>query len=343
MHDELLANGVYQIFRLSEYLIVLIATAKMAMNPFRWAAFRWIALSTFCFASAGVLLTITGLVGTNLVTPLLPVIPSIAGPWAAFASGSIKDSGFISFNHGYAGIQLILSGGAAYLFFEQSKHIRLLICSLLLLSTFASMSRASFVVAVLLVLALEWKKPDSNLTTMVLILSLCGFLAVHSLTLGDTVERQTSSASSMEEDGLSGRTDIWQEHFSYFKFNPLNIIVGTGFGYTAKTHSDNAHMLYLHVLTETGSVGLLFFIYLQRRTLLLLQDRRTRAMRLTVWALLLTGLTQETLYPVATFSHFLGFYLSALAVTLRYAGNFEARPALSSGCHIASLRFRGGA
>jgi hypothetical protein len=48
-----------------------------------------------------------------------------------------------------------------------------------------------------------------------------------------------------------------------------------------------------------------------------------RAMRLTFWALLITGLTQETLYPVAAFSHFLGFYLSALVIALRFGGNLK--------------------
>jgi O-antigen ligase len=269
------------------------------------------------------LLTVSGLVRTSVVSPFLPATPLLAGPWGAFASGGIEDSGFISYNHAYAGMQLILSGGAAYMFFEQFKRIRMLICSLLLLCTFASRSRACFILALLLVFVLEWKRTKSNLFVLVLLCCFGGLWAVRSSLTEDIVERQASSSSSLDEDGLSGRTDIWQEHLNYFAEHPLNVLFGTGYGYAGRVGSNNAHDMYLHVMTETGLAGLLLFLYLQRQTLLLLQSPHMRAMRLTFWALLITGLTQETLYPVAAFSHFLGFYLSALVIALRFGGNLK--------------------
>jgi O-antigen ligase len=239
-------------------------------------------------------------------------------------------------------MQLILSGGISYLCFEQSRRIRLLVCVLLLAATFASRSRATLIVALVLLVALEWKQAKSNLFALILICSLGGLWAGHSFATADLVERQSSSVSSLDDDGLSGRTSIWQDHLDYFAAHPLNLIFGAGYGYAGKACKNNAHMLLLHVVTEAGLAGGLIFLYLQGQTLLLLRNTRLRTMRLTVWALLLTGLTQETLYPVAAFSHFLGFYLSALVMALRFADipirNSGARteyPAVSSTCEAA--------
>lgn len=319
-HDDFVTIGGYQIFKSIQFMIVLIATAQMTMTMRRWAIFKGIALSTFFLVSVGVLLVASGLFSTNAVTPLLPASPLLAGPWGAYVAGSQDlGGGFISYNHGYSGIQLILSAGVAYLCFEESKRIRLLICLLLVLCTFVSGSRVCFITAVVLVVLLERKRTNSNLFVLVILLGLGVLWAAQSSTLESAIERQSSAVSSIDDDGLSGRTGIWQEHFDYFVAHPLNLVFGTGYGYTGKASHNNAHNLYLQVMTETGIAGLFFFLYLQRRTLLLLENHRLRTMRLTVWALLFTGLTQETLYPTATFSQFLGFYLSALIIAIRFA------------------------
>jgi O-antigen ligase len=321
--NEHVTTGIYQLARSVEYLAVLLVAAQTAIAATQWKVLRWVMLLTFFLISGGLLVIATHLITPSVVSPLLPLAPALAGPWGAYANGEIKDGGFISYNHAYIGMQLILSGGATYFCFERSRRVRLLICLLLLLCTFYSFSRASFIVASVLVLALEWRREKSNLLALAVLCSLGGAWAIQSLAVEDVVERQSSSASSVDEDGMSGRTTIWQDHLDYFTSHPINLIVGTGYGYAGWVSPANAHNLYLHVTTEAGLVGLIFFLYLQRRTLLLLRGHKLRTMRLTVLALLVSGLTQETFYPVVSFSHFLGFYLSVLAITLRSANSSE--------------------
>jgi O-antigen ligase len=228
--------------------------------------------------------------------------------------------GFISYNHAYTAIQLILSGGAAYLFSEHSRRIRMLICSLLLMCSFLSGSRSGFITAIVLVLALEWKRAGCNILPLFLLCGLGSLWIAQSIDVDNYIDRQSSSASSLDDDGLSGRTGIWQDHLDYFSNHPLNLLFGTGFGYGGKASDSNAHMLYFHVMTETGLAGLLVFMYIQRRTLLMCINPRLRTMRLTILALLITGVTQDSLYPTPAFTHFLGFYLSVLVISLRYVG-----------------------
>jgi hypothetical protein len=321
VHDSSTVYGIYQMFRSLQFLIVLLATAGIAFTQRRRITFARIALVSFCLIAAGVLLTASGAVNTGEVTPLLPASPALAGPWSGYILGGdgVQGCGFVSYNHAYTGIQLILSGSAAYLFFERSPRIRLLICCLLLVCTFVTESRADFLAAAALVFLLEWKQAKSNLFVLVVLVAVGGLWTARSLATEKIVDRQSSSVSALNDDGLSGRTGIWQDHVGYFAAHPLNVLYGAGFGYASKASATNAHMLYLHVMTETGLAGLALFLYVQRQTLRLLRMAGARTMFWTVCALLLTGLTQETLYPVAAFSHFLGFYLSALVVAIRVA------------------------
>jgi O-antigen ligase len=320
LHDDGALIGAYQCARLLQFIVVIFAVTHVEMDLSRWKIFRWVSLSAFCLISAGLIVTSLGVVDASLGAPLLPASPLLAGPWGSYAAGGIQNSGFIGYNHAYAGAQLILSAGIAYLCFEGSKNIRLIICLFLLFSTFASGSRASLIVAVMLVLALEWGRTNSNLFILVLFCVLGFSWSIGSIVTEDAAERQASSISSFEDDGLAGRTDIWQEHIDYFTAHPMNVLFGTGYGYNGRASSSNAHMLYLHVLTETGLAGLLFFLYLQKKTLLLLRAPDLRAVRLTVWALLFSGLTQETIYPTAALTHFVGYYLCALVIALRFGG-----------------------
>jgi O-antigen ligase len=228
-------------------------------------------------------------------------------------------SGFIGFNHGYVAMQLVLSGGCAYWMFEKSPLWRVVICGLLLVGTFATGSRGGFIVALIFVSLCESRQTKNSSIVLVLFVTLGVIGLATSSEFEGSLDRQKSATNSMQDDGLSGRTDIWQEHIDYFRSNPLNLFVGAGFGFGEKVSESNAHNLYLQVATESGIVGLIIFIYLQVNTLRHLGGEHFKTIRITVWMLLLVGLTQDTLYPVPAFSQFIGFYLSTLIVTFRIA------------------------
>jgi hypothetical protein len=78
-------------------------------------------------------------------------------------------------------------------------------------------------------------------------------------------------------------------------------------------------MLYLHLIVEGGLIGLAAFLLVASTVLRHLRLREA-GLQPILWAtvaLLFSSLTQETLYPTPATGHFLGFYLSAVAIALR--------------------------
>ena len=81
---------------------------------------------------------------------------------------------------------------------------------------------------------------------------------------------------------------------------------------------DNAHMLYLQILSEAGVIGLGAFLALAGYLLRQLwnRDSAPRPVFWTFLTLLGTGLTQETLYPVPAFEHTLALAMCSVALCL---------------------------
>ena len=78
-------------------------------------------------------------------------------------------------------------------------------------------------------------------------------------------------------------------------------------------------MLPLHIILETGIVGLLMFFLLFSNILKCLYQNEsgTKPVFWVTVCLLIGSISQETFYPVAALGHFLGFYLSSVAIVLR--------------------------
>jgi hypothetical protein len=93
-------------------------------------------------------------------------------------------------------------------------------------------------------------------------------------------------------------------------------LLGSGFGAAS---GKNAHLLYLQIVYEVGLIGLAVFAGLIYKVLSYLKfyERGIRPIYWATIAFLLSGLSQETFYPVPSFGHFLGFYLCSLAIALR--------------------------
>lgn len=139
------------------------------------------------------------------------------------------------------------------------------------------------------------------------------------------VARQTSTFEGYKADNLAGRTNIWEAHLQSLDDRPWTWMVGYGFG-SAITRGNQAHMQPLNMVSEIGLIGLAIGLVLMGITLKALWDWEAAGHPM-LWgtvALLFTSLTQETLYPVAAFGHFLGFYLVAVAIALRLAADIPA-------------------
>jgi O-antigen ligase len=308
--------GKYQLYRYLQFLVVFNVTCRIRMNNDRYSRLRGLSLAVFLCIAGGVLLTFWGIIPTEVAGAQLPQSLILAGPWAYYSLGTVDQGvGFVGFNHAYTAAQLILAAGLALHFQPRGLRSRALIFSLLLLCTLVSRSRAGFVCAVLMVFALEARRSVRSLILLIVISFTATGVVIIKSNLDDIVQRQSSTVSSYDEDGMSGRTDIWKERVDFITADPVRVLLGTGFGF-AQASGENAHNLYLHLILETGLAGLGVFMLFQLRFLFffLTKGRHGTALFWTIAVLLLSAVTQETLYPVLAFGHFIGFF--ALAIGL---------------------------
>jgi len=321
------AFGVFQVLRIMEFLLVCLVSTNVELNESRLHRLRRLTLWVFLGIACGVLLTFTGIVPTRLVASHLPSALNTAGPWSSYSTGDLAQGvGFIGYNHGYTAVQLLLAAALCLHFGPRKMSTRFSVVGLLLVTTLLTGSRAGFLCAIVWVVAMEAKKP----TALILGLAAASLLAVTLMNIDEdalskALERQTSSTDSYEQDGFSGRTEIWQDRVSFLSAEPHRWLIGGGFG-SAVESGNNAHMLYLQLILEVGIVGLGAFLIYELMVLkyLFRYEGHGRPLFWLTIVLLLSSFSQETLYPVAAFSHLLGFYVCIVAIGCR------ARPAMQS-------------
>jgi hypothetical protein len=308
--------GALQLLRLLQCAVLFHAVMSTRLDIRRMKIIGAISGCVCIGIGLGVMLTFSGLVPTSSVSSHLPSDIWIAGPWAGYVSGAVEQGvGFIGFNHAYTGIQLLLSAGLALQFIPRNRCVRTIILGFLLLCTFLSRSRDAFVIAILFATLVEFRRRPASL----MIVAACGLVWFGYMTsksdLSDVIDRQSSSASSYQEDGLSGRTTIWEERIQFLNSQPLRWFVGAGFG---SSSGNNAHMLPLHIVGETGLLGLILFGVLHYRILRSLRSTLDGNQELfwAVLALIVSSATQETLYPVIAFPQFELFFVFCAALGL---------------------------
>ena len=203
---------------------------------------------------------------------------------------------------------------------KRSEVLAAIIPILIVVTCFISGSRAGFLAAILVAICVSGLRAQSICAWVsigVVVMSLPMFGIDTSSAFQQATDRQGSSTDSYQEDGLSGRTQMWSERVDFMNSVPRHWLVGAGFGSTIET-GNNAHNLILQLLIEGGTFGLAVFIYFQYRIIRLLLKGGDGA-RPLVWvtiALLMTCFTQETFYPVPAFPHFLAFFVVAVALSI---------------------------
>jgi O-Antigen ligase len=328
--------GVYQLFRLIEFMSVFFITAKIPLTPKRIAILNRIVGAVFLFVCLGVFLTYSGIVPLSAVTAHLPE----EGPWPEYAAWSSSDQGppgvgFIGYNYAYTSVQIILLI-ALKLGLSDSQKQEFYNSGLVLISVvscFLSGSRSGFSGIVLFVIIYWLSKPKSlskssiSLALVAIILFICiqslgfihtGFSSTNRDSILDRQSTLFSSSNSSNPNKLSGREDIWKQRVEFLNENPIRWVVGTGFG-SALDSGNFAHMLPLHIIIETGFIGLFIFILLFYKILryFYLHEVGAKPIFLGTVILLFTSSSQETFYPLPAMTHFLGFYLCALAISFQ--------------------------
>jgi hypothetical protein len=323
-NDKGPAVGLYQLYRLCQYMIVFWFALRVELDDGRrrWLC-RMVAL-TFWISSAFLLADYFRLVDTPMLAPHIPKSLAISGPWAFYSRGTVGEPvGTIGFHHVYPSVQLLLLA-ALYLHLLQVHRpwLTTLIMVCLLVCGFISGSRAGFVAIFLFVGAVVFSHLRRLVAAAVMaaVLMLAFVWQQEKLTrlFSDAWERQGTIGSSYGDDGFAGRVEIWSERVALLNENPLSWLVGTGFG-SAIESGNNGHMLYLHITLECGLVGLAAFLVLAWKIMQFLwrKERGTRFLYCATAALLVSALTQETFYPVPALSQFCGAYLFCIAVAIR--------------------------
>jgi O-antigen ligase len=81
----------------------------------------------------------------------------------------------------------------------------------------------------------------------------------------------------------------------------------------------NAHNLYLEILVEHGSIGLIVFLWMISFVMANVY-RRDSTQKAVFWAfaaILIASFGQVTLYPIAWTGQFIGFYLVTISIVFR--------------------------
>jgi hypothetical protein len=315
--------GLYQIYRLCQFLAVFWFSTRIDWNAKQRLWLRRSIGLTFWLSCALILANYFDLVRTQALSPQIPKELNIAGPWAYYSLGVVGNAvGSISFHHAYPAMQILLLA-AMYIYLLPLTKIWLpcAILSCLWLCGLISGSRAGFVAISVLLVAVVLSRPRQLLfllaSTAVFVVAGLYFSANLDEAFSRAVSRQQSIATSYEEDGLAGRVEIWSQRVALLNWEPALWLTGTGFG-SAIESGNNGHMLYLQTTIECGLVGTGFFLFLAWKVLSFLWrlGARARVLCYLSAAILLSGLTQETLYPVPALGHYCGMYLFCIGVAL---------------------------
>lgn len=299
------------------------AASTIHLDERRARSLRRVTLLTLLWVCVTVGLTYHNFVPTRFFAPQLPLDEEVSGAFYRYLTNWPGSGlGTIGYNHAYAAsVILILTALWMHLLPKgQRSWLRPAVVSLALLAVFLTGSRAGFAGFVLFfgLVALRERSAKLVLGTLASVPLLVLTLQATDFDLGEMLGRQATILERPTTETLSERDLIWQERLHFLDEDKVRWIIGTGFG-SASASGDNAHMLYLHIIVETGLIGLLvfaaFFLFVLR--LLWRLGPSARLFFIATVALLFSSLTQETLYPVPAKGFTLPLYLIALAIVVR--------------------------
>ncbi len=330
--------GMYQVFRLVEFVLVFRVAAGLPITRRRGRVLSLVADVTLVLTVLGIVGTYTGLLPTPLLVRHLPSDRATAGPWVTLSMGQWYEAGTIGYNHSYVAVQLVMLAGLSIsLRPKRNTVMETLAVTVATAGVFLSASRAGMAAALFLLIAYLFRRPAALLiavTAFALVFSaFSGYLGQLGIGVAETTERQLTLQRPLDPENLSGRGGIWQDSLAFLMDEPIRWIIGAGPG-SAVLSGNNAHMLFLQIIMESGIVGLAVFCYVLYLVMSRLYrfERGAKAIFWTTGALLISSFTQETLYPVPSMGHFLGLYLMAVAAALSIGTNQSVRvyrPALS--------------
>jgi O-antigen ligase len=273
-------------------------------------------------ASVLVIATALGALSSGQLAPHLPR-EALASPWDVYLYATNEGLGAIGYNHGYVALHLLALLVLRFVLSDAANWKSdgfLMACCILAIGF--SGSRAGLVGALVFALFYALRRPRIALSMSAAVLAVA-VVAASAFASSDNVQiavnRQLTLGQTYDSDNLSGRDDIWAERLRFLNEEPVRWLVGTGFGSSFQS-GNNAHMLFLQVVLETGLLGLLAFGFLVALLIRLLWKADCNPYRPALFgviAFLLSGITQETFYPVPAFGTFLLLFATICSVAIK--------------------------
>jgi hypothetical protein len=314
--------AAHGLVRATQFITLYFFCRVIVLTSTRIVVIRRCLTFSLIFVCISVFLTYFHLIPYTWFVYFIPTHKSLAGPWAKYADFNTKyhinaGYGSISYNHAYTAVQILLLLALREKFtnFKRSGFTPILML-LTMVSAFLTGSRAGFAATAFFLLLQFVRKPTTALIVTLFLWG--GSLILDEAMLESTVQRHGALMEASDEDSLNGRPYIWRAFFNYLNEGSFRWFIGTGLGGAVLIleETNAAHMLPLHVVTETGLIGLSLFLVTGSYILITLWKYESGS-KPFFWcsiALLFSSFTQETFYPVPALGHFPGFYLVALAL-----------------------------
>ena len=317
-------TSAFLLLRVTEAIVVFWSVSRVAMSPSRLEALCAPVTLAITIAALAVILTYFEAVPLSSLAPQIPADPGTSGPWSRFHLSMGEGWGTVGYNHGYVAVHLLmLLILRLQLRRRAMSGVDVALLTLTGVAILLTGSRAGFAAYVFFAAAVAFRQPRVALTLGAA--AAASFLVFPALGLDiagpveSVLDRQAALVAPIRVENLAGRWDIWTLTLQTLTEEPIAFFLGNGFGTAIDFVGHNAHMMPLQVLVELGIVGLIGFGMVVVGTLRLL-SRSEAGGRVLLWgtvALLLSSLTQETLYPSTAFGSFIALFLAGLALFVK--------------------------
>jgi hypothetical protein len=324
-------HGLFQVYKLAQFVFVFWVALRIPMTAGRLRVLRQIAIAVLLWICTTSVLNYLEIVPVSQWAGQIPADLAVAGPWGkynAFGAEYVSTRGcsVIGWNHGYTSAQILLLVGLALVSSPGPLGtLDMVLGGLAALACFCTTSRAGLLSIILYLGVVSFRNRHNLLRLGIALALVCGLMAA--LDMGGKqilqpwlVERQAALLRLDRPENLSGRSEMWTDRVAFVLADPRRLILGEGFG-SAVERDLWAHNNYLHVVLETGLIGLVAFVaffWRISRTLYLV-EAGPKPLFWATMCFLVASFSEELLYPIVTFGHFIGFYLCCLAIALNAA------------------------
>ena len=315
--------GEFQIYRIVQLIFAYVFASQVQLTPHRRKILATATVAALLVVCAALFLEYLSIVPASAYAGHLPKSLSISGPWGFYATATQPEGyGTIGYTHMYSSSQVLLLLVLCLLLSPKARNFT--IAALVFTAEAAiliSGCRAVFVGSIVLVVALFIRRPRAITAFACILVFTAALTVAFAPTVLGLLSPAVDRAANLDpfaEVYPHARPQLWSEQIEYLNEEPARWIIGGGFG-TAIEETDNAHMMYLQIINETGVLGLAAFVFVFAEIFrqLYRAGPDSRPMILGTVAILVASFAQETLYPVPAMGQFIAFYSLCLALALR--------------------------